>query len=305
MTNADRRDAAASEVVGAIILFAIFIGTLAILNLTAVPNAGKNAEQQHAGAVLTDLNGLQASGEGIAVPSAVGAGVARSIALAPAAPPGGDMMSFFLATPATAAGELSFVADYGNLTLTHTAGAATVTDIGNAAVRFPIGRILFDPHNYFASPGTDVLENGAVLTTAPGSETLRFAPSISVKVAGATTDVTVLARVLNGSSLDIGGTTSVRVAFTTESASISAPVAPNAGRVVLRLETSFGPAWSDYFNATSTSAGLVYGAGFTTTLARGAAPGGLDVVTWTIDGTGSGTDIRLTSGLSVFRVGLT
>ncbi|MHB8605456.1 MAG: hypothetical protein ACYDCK_09390 [Thermoplasmatota archaeon] len=302
--DTDRSDAGGAEVIGAIILFGIFVATLAILNLTAVPQGGKNAEQTHQADVLDRLNGLQASAEGIALPATVGASVSQSVKLAPSQEAGHDFMSFFLATPGTAAGELSFVANSGGVSLSHTSGGATVYDIGSATAFLPLGRVFFDPHSLFAAPATDTLTDGAVITSQGGAETIRFAPPVTVKIANGGTNVTVLTRVLNGTSVDIGGTTAVRVSLAAESVALNAPASNNADTTTFKIETANPTAWSSYLTATSSAAGLASGTQFTVTSGPATDGSGLTVVTWSVNGLGGSNDIRLTSGLAIFRVGL-
>lgn len=297
-----RDDAAGAETVGAMILFGLFVTTIAILNVTAVPNAGLAAETDHHARVLSSLNNLQAEAESAGLPGKEGATVARSVDLAPSRSPGQDFFSFFMATPAQASGELAFVADYGNLTLTHRrqGPADAVVDIGNPDARFPVGRLTFDPHPVFRSPGVVQVENGGIVATTPTSEAMRFAPPVSVSVAGGVTHVTFKARVLNGTDATYGGTAPLRVGLATEAATLTSPASENANEVTLRMETAYGTAWGRYLNETSTAAGATYA----TTVAKGAGEGGLDVVTWHVAGADAGTanDIRLTYGLAVYAV---
>lgn len=302
----DRADLAGAETIGAILLFGVFVATIAALNVTAVPDAGLAAEQEHHTRALDAFNGLQADAETIAAPGSQGATVARSLPLAPEADTGRDFFSFFLARPAKAAGEVAFVADYGNLTVSHrVAGqAATVYDVGGPASRVPVGRLAFDPHPMFRNAGIVQLEQGAVVVTDLAGESVRHSPAVSVTMTGTTTHVSVLGRVLNGTDATLGGTGALRLRLVAESATVASPAHPNAESVTLRLETAHGRAWGDELNATSSRAGLVAGTGYETTVSRGAAPGGLDVVAWTVHGVGDGNDVRLTTGLAIFEVKL-
>lgn len=294
-------EAAGAQTVGALILFGLFVTVIALLNVTSVPEGGRAAEEAHHARVVEALGGLQAEAEA----AAPGAAVSRTLPLSPPRPAGQDFFSFFLADPAQAAGELSFEADHGNVTLSHTrAGEGTpVFDVGSADARFPLGRLTFDPHPAFRPAGVLRLEGGALVAATPEGATLRHAPGVSVRVAEGTTHVTVLVRVLNGTSADLGGTSTTRVTLATEAATLASPLAGNADRVALRLETEHGTAWGAWLNATATEGGLAPGQ-FTTTVRRGAGQDGLDVVAWTVEGTGSGNDVRLTSGLTVHRVTL-
>jgi hypothetical protein len=291
-------DGAAAEIVGALILFGIFVATIAILNVTAVPQSGASAEANHNADVLQTLNNLQASEESIAQPTSVGAVASAAVQLSPTLTPGRDFMSYFLATPAAAPGEIRFEGAYGNLTLSHTiaGGSAPIVDVGSLSGPLPTGRFVFDPHPIFTTPITEALEDGAVLTTDTSSQTVRFAPPISVKVASGSTAISVLARVYNGTGGDFGGTTTVRVALTTQVATLTNPTTNDANGVTLRLETSYGSAWGAWLNATSVAAGLP---SYTTTVTHPA--GKLDVVTWTVT-SGATNGIRLTSGLAVYGV---
>lgn len=302
--NRQAADMAGAETIGAIILFGLFVATIAALNVTAVPDAGLAAEQEHHMRALEAFNGLQADAETIAAPGAQGATVARSIPLSPEQSAGQDFFSFFLARPARAAGEVLFVADYGNLTVSHRVAGetATVYDIGGPAARVPLGKITFDPNPVFRNAGVVQLEQGGVIATDLAGESLRHAPPVSVSVTGTTTHVSILGRVLNGTDATFGGTGSLRMRLATESASVVSPAQANAESVTLRLETAHGRAWGDELNATATRAGLAAGAGYQTTVARGAAPGGLDIVTWTVHGVGTGNDVRLTTGLAIYEV---
>lgn len=301
-------EAAGAETVGALILFGLFVTVIALLNVTSVPSAGLAAEEAHHEKVLDALGGLQAEAEAASLPTSVGATVGRAVPLAPERSSGSDFFSLFLAQPAQAAGQLTFDEDYGNVTLSHTrqGNPSTLYDVGTPTARFPLGRLTFDPHPIFRQQGVVDLENGAVATTTSTSETLRHAPPITLSVQGGITQLTLKVRVLNGSAADVGGTAGVRVGLETEAATLTSPINPNANQVVLRLETEHGRAWGAFLNKTATEGGLTAGQ-FTTTVQRGAGEGGLDVVTWTVDGTtgGASNDIRLTSGLAILglRIG--
>lgn len=298
-----RDETAGAETVGALVLFGIFVTVIAMLNVTAVPDAGLAAEETHHARVLDVLGSLQADAEGVSIPSAVGADVGRVLPLGPERDPGQDFFSFFMASPAQAAGQLSFTADYGNVTLSHkkNGNPATLYDVGGPLVRFPLGRVLFDPHPIFRQEGVVQLEGGALVTTTPTTETIHFAPPITLSVQGGVTHLAVKVRALNGSAQDLGGTSGVRVGLSTEVATLTSAQAANAEEATLRLETDHGIAWGEWLNATSLDGGLT-GAQFTTAVSMGTAPGGLDVVTWTVLGTGSQNDVRLTTGLAVHGV---
>lgn len=297
---------AGAEVVGAILTFGIFVTAVAVLNVTAVPQAGLDAEEEHVATLLDRLNGLQSSAEGAALAGSSGATASAAVPLSPARNVGQDFFSFFLATPARAAGELRFVADYGNVTLLHyRAGeSAPVADVGSASARLPLGRLTLDPHPLFRAPGVIDLENGALVTREGESSHVRFEPPVSVSVSGSTTRVTVKVRVLNGTDATLGGTADVRVALETEASTLSAPVANHAERVVLRLETAHGSAWGAFLNESSERGGLTTPLGYQTTVSRGTGEHGLDAVTWDVRGVGSGNDVRLTSGITVFTLRL-
>lgn len=298
-----RDETAGAETVGAIILFGIFVAVIAIMNITSVPAAGLAAEETHYAKTLETLGGLQAEAEAAGLPGNVGATVGRAFSLGPERDVGQDFMSFFLATPAQAAGQLSFTPNYGAITLTHTRAAppGTVYDIGSAGAGFPMGRLTFDPHPVFRQEGAVQLESGALVTTTSSTETLRFTPPVTLSVASGTTYVTVKARALNGTDFDVGGTAAVRLALETEAATLGAPASNNADQLTLRIETAHGRAWGAFLNKTATDGGLS-GAQFSTTVSMGTAPGGLDLVTWNVLGTGTGNDIRLVSGIAVYRV---
>jgi hypothetical protein len=53
-----RDEEAGAEVVGALVLFGIFVATIAFLNATAVPQAAGAAEQEHYQHVFTTINTL-------------------------------------------------------------------------------------------------------------------------------------------------------------------------------------------------------------------------------------------------------
>lgn len=303
--EAGRADLAGAETLGALILFGLFVTVIALLNVTAVPDAGLAAEEAHHARVLDALGGLQAEAEAAANPASLGATLSRSVPLGPERDAGQDFFSFFLAEPSRSAGQLSFTHDYGNVTLSHTRQGVpgTVYDVGSPHARFPLGRLTFDPHPHFRPEGVLQWEGGALVATSPEGATLRHAPPVSVAVQGDTTHVSVKVRVLNGTAAELGGTSSVRVGLATEAATLVSPRADNADQVTLRLETAHGEAWGAWLNATSATAGLAAGE-YSTLVQRGAAPGGLDVVTWTVLGTGTGNDVRLTSGLAVQGVRL-
>jgi hypothetical protein len=299
------QDQAGAEVVGALILFGLFVTIIALLNITAVPAAGLGAENDHYAKTLSDLNALQSEAEAAALPGNVGATLGRSIDLGPATSTPKDFFSYFLATPAQASGELSLAVNWGNVTVSHTTnGGQTVVDVGNANAAFPYGRLTFDPHPNFRPPGVIQWEDGGIVTTAPGTQTMRFSPPVTVSTAGSDTVVGVRVRVLNGTDLDIGGVAPVRLTLVSEAVTLDAPASDNARSVTLRLETSNGPAWGAYLNATSAAANATGIVHWSTTVQAGAAPGGLDVVTWTISGqsNGSANDVRLTTALAVYKV---
>lgn len=296
-----RHDEAGAEIIGALILFAIFVAVIAILNVTAVPNAGLASEEQHFQSTLAKLNGLQAEAEGA---TEAGSTVAASIELAPDRSVGGDFFSFFLATPARSSGELTFEPDYGNLSIHHyRQGVPTpYYDLGAADKRLPVGRISFDQHPNFRGEGAVHLENGGVVTTNGPASAMRFDPPVSVSVAGDTTHVRILARVLNGTGASHGGTAPVRVSLATEASTLTQPVSNNAQNATLRLETDHGSAWGELLNRTSQAAGLTAGQYHVVVLVGvGTQP---DVVRWVVNGTGAGNDVRLTSGIAVHRVSI-
>jgi hypothetical protein len=301
-------DDAGPEVVGALILFGIFVTTIALLNLTAVPQAGLAAEDDHYNGVLAALNGLQTEAEAGALPTSLGATVSHSIDLGPAAFVPKDFFSYFMATPARASGELSLVVDHGNLTVTHyrAGNPNAVVDVGNAGAQFPYGELQFDPHPNFRPAGVVAFEDGGIITTDSqgGTQVMRFAPPITVTSTGGIIDVGIRARVLNGTDFDVGGVAPVRVGLVTEAATLTSPASANARNVTLRLETAYGTAWGAYLNQTSDAAGLSRAAGqYSTTVLRGQS-GALDVVTWTVEGplSTNTNDVRLTTGLGVFGV---
>ncbi len=298
---------AGAEMIGAILLFGLFVTVIAFLNVTAVPNAGLAAEAAHHDQVLAAFNQIQSEAEATGGPLSQGATIAGALALAPQRDAGGGFFSFFLAPPARSAGEVSFEANYGNITLTHTTATSpgTIADIGSPTVRFPMGRLTFDPHSVFRNAGVVQMENGGVVTTDLSSESLRFAPPISVTLSGGTTHVSVLTRTLNGTDANVGGTGSVRIRLATEAATFDPAPAANARNVTLRLETGHGNAWGSYLNATSRAAGLTHGVHYRTTVQVGAGVGGLDIVTWLVEGTGTGNDVKLTSGLAIYEVRFT
>lgn len=300
--RAARADEAGAETIGALILFAIFVATIAILNVTAVPSNGLAAEEEHFTSTLSALNGLQAEAESA---TQSGATVARSIELAPARSVAQDFFSFFLAAPARASGEILFEPNYGNLTVVHwrQGNPNSFVDLGSWTARLPVGRLTFDPHPIFRTEGLVQLENGGVVTTAPSASLMRYDPPVSVTVAGSNTLVNIQARVFNGTGNSVGGTAPVRIGLMTEASTLTSPASNNAHNLTLRLETDHGAAWGDYLNRTSTAAGLATGAQFFVNVQTGAASAP-DVVTWHVNGTSTGNDVRLTTGISVHRVTL-
>lgn len=298
-----KADAAGAEIIAALILFGIFVTTIAFLNLTSVPAAGTSAEEEHWNDVLAKLNDLQTSAEGASVPGKEGAQVSTGLDLGPPQRLGQDFFSFFLATPARASGQVTFQSLYGNVSVSHNrTGGPVLYDVGSATERFPYGRIHFDPHPNFREASTARMENGGIVTTTASSETMRFAPPVGVTVSGGTTYVTLKVRVLNGTPYDMGGIAPVRLSLLTEAATLTSPAADNARNATLRLETDHGSAWGAYLNETALDGGLTSGQ-FTTVVLSGAGAGGLDLVIWTVEGTTTANtnDVRLTTGLSVLR----
>ncbi|HUR67769.1 MAG TPA: hypothetical protein VM370_00865 [Candidatus Thermoplasmatota archaeon] len=292
-------DEAGAEVVGALILFGIFVTVIAILNVTSVPNAGLASEEEHYETVLSALNGLQADAESAALEGNEGATVAASLALAPHRTIGQDFFSFFMATPARASGELTFEPGYGDVKLFHYKNGApnAFYDIGNPAATFALGRLTFDPHPVFRGAGVIDVENGAILATGGSTSTVRYEPPVSVEIAGSTTKINVQPRILNGTEFNVGGTAPVRLLVTTESATLVSPPANNAQNVTLVLATDHPAAWQSYLAGISDDAGLVNG----TQYYVGA---NATAVTWIVNGTSNGNDIRLTSGVAVYGVRL-
>lgn len=311
-----RADDAGAEIIGALILFAIFVATIAILNVTAVPNSGLAAEEEHYESVLSDLNGLQAEAEAAVSP---GATVARSLELAPERSVAQDFFSFFLAAPARSSGELTFEPDYGDLSVSHTrdtGGGPVVTynDLSGPGEELPLGRLVFDPHSNFRGEGRIELENGGVVSIDGSAGSMRFDPPIRLSTTGGTTLVTVQARVLNGTPVSLGGLAPVRLGFVTEASTLTESATPNANDVEVVLKTLHGDAWSEYLDRISDAA-LCSAADVTAALpgctvaqyelvlVEGAG-GALDTLTWTIHGkaTDDSDDIRLATGISVQRV---
>lgn len=307
--KADRRfiedDLAGPEVIGAIILFGLFVTTIAVLNATSVPAAGLAAEEEHYMRALATLNALQTEAESAGIPGNAGATVARSLEMGPERSTPKDFVSYFMATPASASGEVQLVPNYGNVTVSHlkSGNPNAVYDVGAPDDAFPVGRLTFDPHPIFRGEGVVQLENGGIVATS-GTTALRYAPPITVSVNGGSTLVAIKVRVQNGSIVDIGGGAPVRVSFASEAATLNQPASDNARSVTYRMETAYGSAWGAYLNATSTAGGLAAGSGYTTSVQRAAAPGGLDVVTWTVEGLSAGAtnDVRLTTGVAIYRV---
>lgn len=312
MTPRRGDDAAGAETVGALILFGIFVMTIAFLNVSAVPQAGLAAEEEHVRRLLDDMNALQVEAEAAALPENEGATIGASLALSPDRSVGSDFFSFFLADPARAAGEITFVQDHGNVTLTHHQGMGPVrVDIGSTTAQFPMGRLRLDPHPVYRSGGILQLENGALVTTDGSAESLRFSPPITARNDSGTILLTVKARILNGTDASVGGASIVRVGLLTEAATLVSTSSPNARNVTLRLETDHGAAWATYLSDVAEGVGLAAwtsGAevGYQTVLQEGAAPGGLDVVTWRVFGASgaASNDIALSYGLGIYTVTL-
>lgn len=303
---------AGAETVGALILFGIFVMTIAFLNLTAVPQAGLAAEEEHVRRLLDDMNALQVEAEAAALPESEGATVGASLPLSPDRSVGSDFFSYFLADPARAAGEVTFVQDYGNLTLTHHQGMGPVrVDIGSPSAQFPMGRLRLDPHSIYRSDGVLQLENGALVTTDGGSGTLRFSPPVTARNDSGTILLTVKARILNGTDASVGGASIVRVGLITEAATLVSTSAPNARNATLRLETEHGAAWASFLADVAEGVGLMPWTagpevGYELVLQEGAAPGGLDVVTWRVFGASgaAANDIALSYGVGIYTVTL-
>lgn len=297
-------DTAGAETVGALILFGIFVATIAYLNVTAVPQAGLAGEESHFLGTVGNLNALQSSAEAAASPSGAGTTVSQALMLGPTQTAGSDFFSFFVATPAKASGELAFNSSYGGITVYHEeASAGRVYDVGSAAGGLPFGQLRFDPHPIFRNAGVISLENGALVTTDGATQTLRYAPPITATQAGGVTSLSVKTRLLNGTTGSVGGGGPARVGLTSEAATLSAAPAANAVNVTLIVQTSYGTAWGAYLNTTAISGGLPAGS-YTTSVARGAGPGGLDVVVWRVEGTGTGNDVRFSHGLAILDVSL-
>lgn len=299
-----REDDASAQVIGALILFGLFVTTIAFLNVYAVPRSGLAAETEHYDRVAAAMSGLQAEAEAAALPSTIGASVARSLDLAPAPVVAKDFISFFMASPARSAGEIRFDPSYGSIRLNHSAYNSTtpstptnVTDVGNATVAFPIGRLVFDPHSNFRGATTLAWENGGIVETGASTPAMRFAPPITLARdpadPSARIALAIHTRVLNGSSFDVGGGAPVRVQLVTEAATLTTPATPNAESVTLRIETENAAAWDAYLRDLCEG---VTTCSLTTTQS---------LVEWTVEGplaSGAGNDISLSVGLAIFRV---
>ncbi len=297
-------DAAVSNVIGAILLFGILAGALVVLNITTVPAMGYANENAHFEDVLGRFGDLQARAASASGGTGAGAAVAGAIPLGPPETRGHDIWDAFLATPARASGNLRFDPAYGNITLTHTrnGSAVPVADAGGAAVRFPMGRILFEPNDHFRHESSLTYEAGAVLSTDLGVSVIRFAPAITVNMSGGIVDVAIDTQALTGAGTAVGGVTPARLGLVPAGAARTDVASPNADEVTLRMETGHGAAWGKFLNATADNAGLMAGSGYTTTVSRGTGSGGIDIVTWTVSGVGTGNDIRLRAGVAFFRV---
>lgn len=304
-----RPDEAGAEVVGAMLIFGIFIGSIALLNVTAVPRAGLAAEEAHFSEVLNELGSLQSAAEVTAFPGAVGSTASRAFELSPTYRPGQDFFSFFVASPAKAVGEVTFDPDYGNVRVYHYRDgvAGPLVDVGSFTTPLPFGRLGFDQHPEFREPGVLSAEMGGVVTTSGTSETMRFAPPISVGVKDGTTNVTIKVRLLNGTAETVGGSAAVRTTMESRASTLLTPPVASVNRVVLYLETQHGHAWGTFLNRTAEAGGLsptpaTDATGYTTTVSVGTAPGGLDQVTWIVKGTnaGSADDVRFTRGFTAF-----
>lgn len=306
----DRRDgwgdAAASETIAAIILFGLFVTTITVLNVTAVPKAGLAQEEELHQRVLDAMNAIQADAEAAGAPSGTGTTVARSIPLSPSRRVGEDFMSYFTAEPARAAGQIVFQADYANVHLSHYVdGSVTrIMDAGSLTSRLPLGRVTFDPHPVFRHEGVVRLEGGAVITTDSDAETIRFAPPFSVSQNDGVTTVTAKIRLLTGTDVSASGLTSARASLLTLTATLTVPPAANAERVILVVETEHGRAWAEHLDGACDEAGLDDAECDAVLVVDGGA-GDLDEVTWTVLGTGSGNDVRLVSGVAAYEVTIT
>jgi hypothetical protein len=299
-------DKAGAEVVGALILFGVFVATIAILNVTAVPNAGRATEHEHYEQTLAALNALQAEAETAGLPGAVGSTVARSIDLAPPRSVGQDFFSYFMATPARASGELTFEPDYGNILVQHTkAGSGTqLNDVGAPGEEFPVGKLTFDPHPIFGEPSLVQLENAGVVTGESGAAAMRFDPPISVVYDADTqiTNVSIKVRVLAGDSFSIGGIAPVRATLRTEAATLQSPVNPNAATATMTLETEHGVAWQEFLERASAPLDAAGVDRYDVVLEED-VDGDVDRVTWTILGEAdTGNDIRLATALAIYDV---
>lgn len=302
LTRAD--EDAGAETVSALILFGLFVTVIAFLNVESVPAAGYAQEAALFDEAVEAVSALVATAESAGVPGMEGTSTARIVPLKPHRDVGQDFFSLFMAVPAVSTGELTFVQDHGDVRVTHTpSGGSEVVDVGSVTTPLPFGRLRFDPHPIYRDAGVVDVALGGVVTTDGDPEVMRFAPPFDVTVENGVTTVTATPRILTGTPVSIGGGASARVSLTTESATVVTPPDANAARVDVRIETAHGVAWAAHFRSVSEAAGLDEATSeFAVTRAAGAGSGGLDVVTWTVYGEGSGNDVRLITGSVVHTI---
>lgn len=153
-----RDDRAASEVIGAILVFALLILLLVLIQVNAVPAANKQVEFEHNTRVTQDFQSLQ---EGLLAAGTTGNDVAVSVETGVSYPP-----RFFLLNPAPSTGALRATPQQA-VTLRNAEASGNVGDYwtGDDARTYTTRGIAYTPdYNELPNPGTMVWEHSMLYT---------------------------------------------------------------------------------------------------------------------------------------------
>jgi len=154
---------AVSEVIGAILVFALLFLVLALIQLNAVPAANKQVEFEHDQRVTQDIQALQ---DGIYQVGTTGSGATVSIETGVVYPE-----RFFLLNPGPATGAL-YTTDAQPLTIHNATAVGNVGDYWNGSKRtFTTKGITYQPgYNELGNPGTLTWEHSMLHSRYDGGQ---------------------------------------------------------------------------------------------------------------------------------------
>jgi hypothetical protein len=262
-------EAAASTVVGAIIVLAILGSSLVYVNAFYVPRQGATMEIDARADALAALNALAADTTSARAP------FERAIPLAaPAGAP--PLLSGLVLSPARAPGSLQLNATRTTLTISHVtdappggvpagdpmraaeAGKMRVYDLGNATAGQPLGVLAASLGGTYLEPAAYRLEAGAILAQRANASSLVAAPPwiLATSPNGTRTTLAATVPILVGSPVDDRGTGAV-----TLHVSPAPPVRVGAGQAVynvtFQIHTDALAAWTAALGAALAGHGTI------------------------------------------------